>query len=396
MREFIYQESEKGCGIACLRMAMIEATGDKNYKYIRLEKHPPYNLKELQDLAAKEGGKLTFSKANSKECIYDSLSFPCLLLLKDEKSDHMVYVPKRDKDKLLIYDPQFGPNWIKIDEIKERWSLIVGNIEIFNKMKSPYSKPKIRSNTSIIGPIITTILSYACIYAAFYFMENNANYLISVGFLALYGILEIVGKTLMISSMKKFDEEWIDKISKNRRNLKESCIHYYSLKKVLYPDLLSVISSTVFALSILILFGLNNSMFFLSVALIIIYAFISQFIFEKKVTFRKKSLENAENSLFSAYSNEETITNSLQEISKESYRIGKLIGYEKIIYLMTIIMAALIPFINAKNITLNYYLLHLGGLYAIGESVRSLFGYLANKNEREKEVMYFYEYFYND
>ncbi len=396
MREFIYQESEKGCGIACLRMAMIEATGDKNYKYIRLEKHPPYNLKELQDLAAKEGGKLTFSKANSKECIYDSLSFPCLLLLKDEKSDHMVYVPKRRKDKLLVYDPEFGPNWIKIDEIKEKWSLIVGNIEIFNKMKSPYSKPKIRQNTSIIGPIITTILSYACIYAAFFFMENNANYLLSVGFLALYGILEIVGKTLVISSMKKFDEEWISKISKNRRSLKESCIHYYSLKKVFYPDLLSVISSVVFALSILILFGLNNSMFFLSTALMIVYAFISQFIFEKKVTFRKKSLENAENSLFSAYSNEETITNSLKEISKESYRIGKLIGYEKIVYLMIIIMAALIPFINAENITLNYYLLHLGGLYAIGESIRSLFGYLASKNEREKEVMYFYEYFYND
>lgn len=396
MREFIYQESEKGCGIACLRMAMIEAMGDKNYKYIRLEKHPPYNLKELQDLAAKEGGKLTFSKANSKECIYDSLSFPCLLLLKDEKSDHMVYVPKRHKGKLLVYDPEFGPNWIKIDEIKEKWSLIVGNIEIFNKMKSPYSKPKIRPNTSIIGPIITTILSYACIYAAFFFMENNANYLLSIGFLTLYGILEIAGKTLAISSMKKFDEEWIGKVSKNRRNLKESCIHYYSLKKVFYPDLLSVIGSAVFALSILILFGLNNSMFFLSTALMIVYAFISQFIFEKKVTFRKKSLENAENSLFSAYSNEETITNSLKEISKESYRIGKLIGYEKIVYLTIIIMAALIPFINVENITLNYYLLHLGGLYAIGESIRPLFGYLASKNEREKEAMYFYEYFYND
>lgn len=396
MRQFIYQESKKGCGLACLRMAMVEATGDKNYKYLRLEKHPPYNLKELQGIVEKEGGKLTFSKANSKDCIEEALSFPCLLLLKSEESEHMVYVPKRTKTKFLVFDPEFGPSWIKIEELKEKWTLISGTIEMFNVKKSPYVKPKIRSLSSLVLPTILTIFSFACIYGAFYFMQDNSNYLISIGLLTAYGILEIISRFLMISSMKKFDDRWMNSIISKRKYLKERYIHYHSLKKTLYPDILTLVNSIVFAISIVILFSFNNSMFLISVACVIAYVSISVFAFKKSISTKKSTLEKLESSLFKDnLTNEEALT-ALEDVNKESYRIGKALGYEKIVYVITIIMAALIPLTTTENITLNYYLLHFGALFAFGEAIRNLFEFVTNKENREREVMYFYEYFYKE
>ncbi len=396
MRQFIYQESEKGCGLASLRMAMIEATGDKNYKYMRLERHPPYNLKELQEATAKEGGKLTFSKANSKECINEALSFPCLLLLKENGNDHMVYVPKRKKTKFLIYDPQFGPYWAKIDELKEKWTLISGTIEMFNKRKSPYTKPKIRPSESVVIPLITTLLSCFCIFGAFYFMQNDSNYLISIGLLALYGIFEILGKSLTISSMKKFDETWMPSIAFKRRYLKERYLHYHALKKTLYPDVLTLISSAIFSLSIIVLFSFNNSMFLISSSCIILYTFLSTFIFERKISTKKNVLEKIETNLFKDGLSDDQILDAFKNISNETYKIGRFLSFEKILSVVVVIMAALIPLATIENVSLNYYLLHFGALYALGECLRNFFEYLASKEKREKEVMYFYEYFYKE
>ncbi len=396
MRQFIYQESKKGCGLACLRMAMVEATGDKNYKYLRLEKHPPYNLKELQEIVAKEGGKLTFSKASSKDCIEEALSFPCLLLLKGKECEHMVYVPKRSKTKFLVFDPEFGPSWIKIEELKEKWALISGTIEMFNVRKPRYAKPKIRPFSSLILPTICTILSFACIYGAFYFMQNNSNYLISISLLTAYGILEIMSRFVMTSSMKKFDDRWMKSIVSKRKYLKERYIHYHSLKKTLYPDILSLVNSAVFAISIIILFSFNNSIFLISVAGVIIYVSLSVFIFKKAISSKKSILGKLESSLFKDNLTDEETLDALENINKESYKIGKMLGYEKIIYVIMIIMMALIPLATAENVTLNYYLLHFGALFAIGEALRNLFEFIANRENREREMMYFYEYFYKE
>ncbi len=396
MRQFIYQESKKGCALACLRMAMIEATGDKNYKYMRLDTHPPYNLKELQEFIAKEGGKLTFSKANSKECIYEALSFPCLLLLKEGENDHMVYSPKRNKKQFLIYDPESGPSWIDIETIKEKWTLVSGTIEIFNRKKAPYKKPKIRQGKAVLIPILMNLLSCVALFGSFYFMQNDSNYLISIGLLALYGIFEVLTRSLTIHSMRKFDDRWIQKIPQNRKYLRERYSHYCALKKVLYSDTLTLVSSLIFALATVILFSINNVIFLIPSAALFLYLFLSTILSEKKIKLNKDELEKAESELLDGKKDEKSVLNALKSINNESYRLGKIMNYEKIIYLLVVIMLALMPLSNAENITLNYYLLHLGGLYAIGQAFKKMFEHLLAKEENEREKLYFYEYFYNE
>ena len=107
-------------------------------------------------------------------------------------------------------------------------------------------------------------------------------------------------------------------------------------------------------------------------------------------------MEKKETRLFYENESEENTLKLLKTINKESYKIGKLNGYEKIIYTIIVSVLALLPLANAQNITLNYYLLHFAGLYALGESLKNVILYFSEKEQRERETLYFYEYFYND
>ena len=396
MRQFIYQESEKGCGLACLKMALIEATGKSNYKFMRLEKHPPYSLKELQETAAKEGMELAFYKANEKEKLKEIDSYPLFLLLKKEGHEHLVYVPQARKEKILVYDPAFGTYWAKKEEIMGDWSLIWGSIKMSQKQDCPFKKPKIFPFLDFLSPTLSTLASFLCLYASFFFMQDNGNYLLSIGFLACYGFCEILTRLLLTNSMKKFDQKWLGKIALIPHDLKERYMHYYALKKAIYPDFLSLITSLLLVISLAFLFGINNSYFYLSVAGALVYLAISSILLKSKTVHRKLIMEQRERNLFS---NSQTINEAaaaIHSINEESYKIASLIGNERIVYLVFIAVFALLPLLNVDSISLNYYLLHFGALLAVGSSLQNVFAYIENSPIREKEEMYFNEYFLKD
>lgn len=393
MRQFIYQESEKGCGLACLKMALIEATGKSNYKFMRLEKHPPYSLKELQETAAKEGMELTFYKANEKEKFKEIDSFPLFLLLNKEGHEHLVYVPKARKEKILIYDPAFGAYWAKKEDVMEEWGLIWGLLKMGQKQDCPYKKPKIFSPLDFLFPSLSAIVSFLCLYASFFFMQDSGNYLLSIGLLACCGFCEILTRLLLTNSMKKFDQKWLYKIALVPHDLKERYEHYYALKKAIFPDFLSLITSSLLAVSITLLFGLNNSLFYLSVAGALIYVSFSSFFLKNKIVHQKMALEQRERKLFSNVQTIDATTEAIEAINQEGYKIANLIGNEQIVYFIFMAVFALFPLLNVTSISLNYYLLHLGALLIVGSSLQNIFKYIENSPVREREEMYFNEYF---
>lgn len=396
MRQFIYQESEKGCGLACLKMALVEATGKSNYKFMRLEKHPPYSLKELQETAAKEGMEVTFYKANEKEKFKEIDSYPLFLLLNKKGHEHLVYVPKVRKKKILVYDPAFGSYWAKKDEIMEDWGLIWGSIKTNRKQDCPYKKPKIFPSLAFLFPTLSTIASFLCLYASFFFMKDDGNYLLSIGLLACYGFCEILTRLLLTNSMKKFDQKWLGKIALVPQDLKERYVHYYALKKAVYPDFLSLITSFISAFSLTFLFGMNNSYFYLSVAGTLSYIAVCSFFLKSKMVHRKLIMEQRERNLFSNLQTINETNAAIYSINEESYKIAALIGNERIVYFVFIAVFALLPLLNVSSVSLNYYLLHFGALLVIGSSLQNVFAYLENLPIREKEEMYFNEYFSKD
>ena len=305
----------------------------------------------------------------------------------------MVYVPKARKEKLLIYDPAFGVYWAKKEELMKEWGLIWGKLKTIEKKECPYKKPKIFPTTDFLFPSISTIVSFLCIYASFYFMQDSGNYLLSIGLLACYGFCEILTRILLTNAMKKFDQKWLYKISLVPHDLRERYEHYYALKKAIYPDFLSLITSFLLATSITILFGANNSLFYISVAGALLYVAFSSFFLKMKTTHRKLVLEQREAKLFSNIQTIDATAETIASINQEGYKIANLIGNEQIIYFISMAALALFPLLNLNSISLNYYLLHLGALLVVGSSLQNIFKYIENSPVREKEELYFYEYF---
>lgn len=396
MREFIYQESEKGCSLACLRMALIEASGQRNYKYLYFEKHPPYNLNELCMAAKKEGANLEFFKINDKEKFDFSTNVPMMATIIEGGRNHLVYIPKEKKDKLLIYDPAAGPKWVKKETFLKEWSNVIGKITSISKQKCPYKKPKICSFWNTIPSLLCAFLSFVSLFGCFYLMKNDSNYVLSLGLLAGSALFEILSRFLMIHEMKRFDKKWIDRLSLNPNHIKSQYQHYCSFKKIAFSNILSTAVSLLIAISMTILFGFNNPLFFISVFSMIAYIAISSMFLHKYIAQKKIRLEENENDLFTSKPKPETIKRSIRSLTSEGYKIASLLGNEKIIGLIVIAVLSIIPLLNQENIILNYYLLYFSGLYAVSEASANIFEFIMDYKIREREKMYFYEYFAKD
>lgn len=393
MREFIYQENEKGCGLACLRMAMIEATGQSGYKYLQLEGHPPYNLKSLQDAAGENGVKLNFYRAKAKNELACIKTFPIILLLNDEGREHLVYVPKAKKDKLLVYDPAKGKYWIKTDDILEKWGLVYGDFELIEKKKCKYKKPRIVSTLDNSIMFLFQILSCVALFAGFYFMEDDSNYILSIALLASYGIFEIAFRAKMVASMKKYDRKWLHKISENPKIRKDRFEHFYELKKSIFPSMAGFIGALITALALSLLFGLNNSIFFLAEAILMLYSLLYAIFAYKKTHKRISALKVDEENFITSKVDANNDFENLKRINDESYKIASFISYEKIIFTIVTIMLTLLFFLDAPKISLNYFLLYFGALFMVGEKFKEILEWMMNYPIREKEILYFYEYF---
>lgn len=396
MRQFIYQEEEKGCGLACLRMALVEMSGQPNYKYLKLDTHPPYSLGTLQKAAVKEGASLTFYQAENANALKTLDKFPAILMFKDGDVNHLVYVPKAKNDKLLIYDPAVGKYWLSKKEAMEKWALIYGELNLKTKEKCLYKKPKIISLANYLMVTMFYLMSCICLFLGFYFMKDDGNYLLSIALLASYGIFEIVSRISLTSSMKKFDKKWLHVVNAVPKNIKERYQHYNSLKSALFPTFFTIMSAFVMSIFAVILFGLNNSLFFISVAAVLLYSLLRSMLFSDKITNSALSIERKEKILLRGLNTDESANSLLEKINKKSYKIASMIGNEQIISFIIVLMSALLPFIKAETITLNYYLLYFGGLYMIEENIRNIFKYVFNAPTKEREILYFYEYFAKD
>lgn len=393
MREFIFQEDEKGCGLACLRMALIEATGQSGYKYLQIDGHPPYNLKNLQRAASEEGVEINFYRAQSSSELKNIRAFPTFLLLNEDGREHLVYVPKAKGDKLLLFDPAKGKFWVKVEQVSENWNLIYADIKVTRKEKCRFKKPKIIPFWQCFVLTLLEILSCGLLFAGFYLMNDDSNYLLSIAMLASYGVFEILSRSFLMEAMKKFDKKWLRKIIEIPKESKNRFKHYYELKKVLFPGFASFIGTIVTVVALTILFGMNNPIFFIAEAFLAAYSLFYAIFAHQKIHKRVAKLKVNERMFIDSKDNSNKTLENLQRINGESYRIGTFISYEKIIYAIVVVMLALLFFINVGSISLNYYLLYFGALYLTGEKLKEILEYLMNNASRERETLYFYEYF---
>ena len=63
---FVYQGDEEGCGLASLKMLLLDLTKKKGYRYLTSEKEEDLSLEDIRQMAFKEGVDIQWKRC----CIF--------------------------------------------------------------------------------------------------------------------------------------------------------------------------------------------------------------------------------------------------------------------------------------------------------------------------------------
>lgn len=393
MRNFIYQGDEDSCGLAVLKMLLLELTKKKGYRYMTTDKEMPLSLEDIRQLAFKEGVDILWKRCKEKEDLESCNVFPILAVLENGGKGHLVLLKKATKKRMLVYDPSFGPRWIDKDELIENFSTIYGEPHLFSEESCPYSKPKIFKKRSFLITSFITLLGVASLYLGLTFMGGDNPYF-AILFLAIYGLCSIGSRFLNSYFSKKFDKKWLKYVtSSTKKRLTKNYERYYAFKSETFPVLINVLESISVIFGLNFLYGFNDPYFFVSAIGLSIYLVIESKIYRQGVNRQKEELAVDEANLLECKDSQRSQLKKMKLIGEKANQIGASMTYMRIVYFAIIAGFAFIPPFMNDNLSINYYLFHLFGLFAVGQGVRSLLYFFETRSEREKAYSYFVETF---
>ncbi|MBO4737807.1 MAG: hypothetical protein J5627_05200 [Bacilli bacterium] len=391
---FVYQGDEEGCGLATLKMLLLDLTKKKGYRYLTSEKETDISLEDIRQIAFKEGVDIKWKRASSKEELLLATSFPLLILLEGSNKGHLVYLKKGTKKKFLVYDPAIGKRWVKKEDFIKDFSCVYGEPVLFSVESCPYTKPKIFSKKGFFLSSLTSLLGIASLYFGLYLLGNEDSYIVVAILLSLYGLLSVGSRLINGFFSRRFDKRWLKYVPSNsKKKLAKNYERYYAFKSSTFPAVMTIVEgvSVVFGLSFL--FGLNDPYFYVSAIGLSIYLALESGIFRRKVVKKKESLVLAEENLLQGKDNIREQLKKMSSISNKAFQIGEGATYVQIIYMAVAIGLAFIPSMMSENFTLNYFLFHFFGLLGLGQGIRSLLNFFENRSERERAYVYFLDNF---
>lgn len=394
MGKILFQSEDRSCGLMSLRMYLCLVHKDNNYRYITIDGHPPYSLLQLESEARKQGVNLRFKRVEDKRTLAKANNFPIILILGEEKMNlHMVVLSKIRRGVATILDPSSGKRRIKVYDLIGMWNGIYGDaIEIEKRPKIPKPKP-LFPIWARMASLILSLISSACIYFSFFYIRNDGNYLLPVIGFVIASLFQILQQSLLKKGMRDFDSMHLKNIySRDKERLKSNYIHYYSFKKVVFADALSLVQGLLFFISFSLLMGMNNPFFLIALGSTVFFCFIYGLIGDARINKMKDKINREEEMLFESEMTEKKKRKAIKDLSDQSYKIGDFYNLKSILtYFVSFIISA-IPLFYDGSFSLNAFLFYFFALMALSKSYLEIEAAIKGRGKRIMEEGYFREY----
>jgi len=226
------------------------------------------------------------------------------------------------------------------------------------------------------------------------FMGDEKTYPLVFLFLAIYGLCSIGSRMLNDFFSKKFDKKWLKYVPSNtKKNLTKNYERYYAFKTEVFPVFINILESLSVIVGLNFLYGINDIYFFVSAFGLALYLVIESMVYRNGLNKCKEDLIVDEANLLECKDSKQSQYLKMRKIGDKANEIGASVTYMGIIYFAIVACFAFIPPFVSNNLTLNYYLFHLFGLFAVGQGMRSLLRFFEAKPQREKAYSYFLETF---
>ncbi|MCQ2786867.1 MAG: cysteine peptidase family C39 domain-containing protein [Bacilli bacterium] len=213
MKDFVYQINQNECGYASLKMLLAIVLKDSSYLFLphHEDKNHQYDLLELKEIAKANGVLLAGYVINNQHDLLNLKTPFIMVRTLANGGKHAVVVKKIYKGFATIYDPALGKKTVST----KKYFALNHNVEVLSVESHSFV-----SRTFDIRPLLTNkeraknitceVLAIMCYFFAAYFLGKEMDMIIPLVLMVVGALFAIIFKGVSISTMKRFDEEFIE------------------------------------------------------------------------------------------------------------------------------------------------------------------------------------------
>ena len=378
MTYMTYQGNDADCGFAALKMLMANRSKNKSYLYIRKpNKKRDYTIHDLNRIANKYG----FVLLNYQMPRSDSIAIPPMTMAL-LSNNHMVYIHKVTKKRVIYYDPALGKISAKHEVFQRKWQGIV--VECVNSKEAKdinLKKPRIL-------PIWLDIVYYSIVAAmlaslmtGFYLIKDNSSILLTMGFLLLFTISQLVENWYIIKQLKLFDKHYLHDFFSLRLNQNmPSYKDYVDYRSNYFISLKVLVSNLVLIGAFSILLCLNDYRNIFVFVILLLVRLLDIILFSKGEKKEAKSIDKIE---ANAFRDPNKVAQSLEAANKKAYSLGLSKAFRKVVYMFLSICLAFGMMLFSHVTSTNFLIFHFGIYFLMSQSFEAILVYCSNSRERK-------------
>ena len=375
-----YQGNDRDCGFASLKMLLANKSKNKSYLYIsKPAKKKDYTFYDLTQLARRYG----FVLSSYQMPVEDFKDIPkgTIVLLK---GNHAVYLIKVGKRRVTYFDPDQGKIVISNKEFTQRWTGIL--LECTNKndaLKIDISKPR-------MSPLYLDFIHYglvgvifACLLTGFYLIKNDTSIILTMAFLILFAVGELVENWYIIKELKIFDKKYLGVFFSKKANQKFSRYKYYcDYKSKYFISSKLLVSSLIMISAFSVLLCVNDYRNLFVFLILLMMKMLDNLLFSRKENSLVKEIEKIESI---AFDSETTIVRSLKRANDLAGKSALVSSLKKVIYMFVCLCLAVGLMIVSDVTSTNFIIFHFGIYFMTSEAFENIIKFVVNSGNRKRE-----------
>lgn len=394
----IYQAQKKGCGFACVKMALNIVSGRKDFAYApeRIIDGAAPNFGELVEYAREYGLVLGAYRVEDPMLLIDNIEYPLLLSVVEDGLRHMVLLESATKKKFIILDPARGKRVMKKEDLARIFEGKYLAVERYENIAPKFHKVRPLKASESAFMVAFSLFPIAALAIGLLFLgAGGENFPISLLCFSLALLGMAASRAFAARQLKRFDGRYLKKVDDPRSLAREErFVHYHLYKAAALSSLSRLVTSVFEVAAALILFGIRDGVLSLSLCCGLLLVVLDYLLEGDKEKRMKGEVERLEHGFLHGALDAERRRETLDQLSSASSRYGRsLIVRDVMILIGALSLSAVFMAAFGGDISLERFLLYslaTGALMQQGsQALRDFDLYEDKKREEPFFILHF-------
>ena len=373
-----FQGNDSDCGFAALKMLLANKANNKSYLYIRKpSKKKEYTFYELIRYAKKYGFQLTSYEMPVED--FKSIPIDSLVLLKE---NHMVYLKKIGRRRVTYFDPALGKMSVPHKEFMNKWRGIV--MECVNALEADdldIPKPKLIPVWMDVIYYSLIAVIFASLMTGFYLINDQSSVVLTMVFLLLFAIVQLVENWYIIKELKYFDRRYLSLFFSQKKNQNmdkykdytEYKQNYFIVSKLLVSSLIMIVAFG----ALLCINDYRNTLVFI---ILLLVKTLDNLLFSRKEEKDAKDIATIESIAFDC---ERTLTHELTRANSLASKVALNKSLKRVAYMFLCLCLAVLMMSFSNVTSTNFVIFHFGIYVLVSDAFDHIIKFFSSSTDRK-------------